>query len=237
MANEIYTFDRDTILKLKRDHELLARLVMQRLSGSNNHTKSFHGPETRFVNSSGATIPPYACMAVVDNDTHVGNPKVVVEKPSSTFQTYYQLNKHLSIADDGEGYCQPVGDVYIASLDTAGTPGINEVWGPKPDSWLLWKGYPGYRMLGTYRDDEDTLLGLVVPEMPLCRLLGRTTDAIVADSSTTDYIILAGDRPSVTDSGFDVPTAYSVKGIDDDSDVLLLRLSTGWEIIPLDCNA
>lgn len=231
-----YGFDRDTVLKIKHDHERLSQLILNLASTVNR----LDDPRIRqqrgiaFYNTTTEDIPEYAVMRVKDESPRGEQCVTDVEKPSATFSRMYLLNTKPALGEAQFGKAALTQPYMLALYDDAETPAYGDTWGAKPTSWKLTKGYPGFTVIGVHSSTDKTVW--VQPDLPISRLLGRTTAAVVAGTVTTDYEIMLGTRGSDTATTFDPPSAFSVRGIDDDKDVLLLWLPGGWEMIPLDCN-
>ena len=183
-----------------------------------------------FKNSSGETIPGNAVMRVtgVEADTD-GQLKITVAKPSTTFTRSYLINEQFKVPDGkfGTGSFE----VALAAYDSSdGTPSAGETWGPKPDSWKLAKGYPGFTVLGVVNE-----LAVVVPS-GLQIIVGKTTDDITA-GSTTDWAIHKGPVGSGAATTYTAPSAVTLIDLADGIWVKASWDGNGWFLEPLQCEA
>jgi hypothetical protein len=121
---------------LRNSHDLLRPVdPYRRISASIQDYGRWH-------NTSGQACPAYGCFAVTGDAIFDDDLTDYVEgtKPSSTFHRVYYLNGPLEVPADGYGRFQIKSRVRFIS--GSGNPATGEGWGPKPDSWYLWKNYP-----------------------------------------------------------------------------------------------
>jgi hypothetical protein len=228
----------------KSDAERIAEATRRVLGmpprGPNQTRRSglvWHPKGILFQNDSGESMPPGSLGAIKSYQLS-GDENyffAVIEKPGTTFRRQYLINTGEEAVADGEtGFCE-FSDTYRIAHDTSWAPATGESGGPKPGSWLLWKGYPAIcNVIGRANVASDILLGTL---SPITTLLCYSTDAITP-GPTTDYVIVSGSMASPVDAGF--TTVPSVEfGVDVDSDLLFKAtwINNGWIGEPLQCNA
>jgi hypothetical protein len=61
------------------------------------------------------------------------------------------VNSPSVVASDGDGDCvRPHGrPLWVAYLESDGTPALGEEWGPVPAAYTIRKGFPGFKILAT----------------------------------------------------------------------------------------
>lgn len=186
-----------------------------------------------FINDSGEEMPAGAIGAIkeyvgADNDVVYAK----IEKPGTTFRRQYVVNTDIRVvADQGIGFCE-FSDTYRIAHDTSWAPATGDSGGPKPGSWLLWKGYPAIcNVIGRANVASDILLGTL---SPITTLLCEATDTIPANDDSTDYKILAGVPGSETDAGFTtVPPAYNYfdEPLSNGDKFFLRWINNAWAVI------
>lgn len=121
------------------------------------------------VSTAVDVLPPYAVVRLVSSatDESVGETvwTVAATDEDSDPHVYVLGNKTLTNAsgDRGDAMFWPLGRIAYDPAD--GTPAINEVWGPKAGTFLLRKGYLGFRCAG--EADGNTAVFARVPEVDL----------------------------------------------------------------------
>ena len=181
-------------------------------------------------NDSGETIPPYAIML---HDSEVKDEDnlllfIKVKKPDTTWGSYL-VNGPNAIESAAMGRAQ--GTRYGRLAYDTGTPVKNEGYGPKPGQWTASKGHPCLAV--SQGIVQATSKWVDVQFLPITTLLGQTTDAVTANTPTTDYIILAGTAGAETDAGFStVPSAVCAISLESDTKVVLVWLDNQWQMIP-----
>ena len=166
----------------------------------------------QFINDSGEEMPAGAIGAIkgyvtADN----GVVYAEIEKPGTTFRRQYVVNTDIRVvADQGIGFCQ-FSDSYRIAHDTSWAPATGESGGPKPGSWLLWKGYPALvSVIGRANEADDILLGTLGEITTLlCKATADNAAGVLA-TDTSDYKIQSGTAGSEADAGFTTqPAIYA----------------------------
>lgn len=144
-----------------------------------------------FVNGSGEIVPRYGVLAITDGEEYAGTPRIVGNKPSTTYRALYAVNGYYPVEADagGMGQCYTYGSVLVA-YDT-GTPAVGESWEPKSGQWTLTKGSgSGWHVVvhGIFDADAKILIGrIVVPTEPPPRV-SFFGYSVVTSSGSTAYI-------------------------------------------------
>lgn len=188
------------------------------------------GQEGRlFYNDSGEEIPPYACMEVTAHEVNNLYDAVKVDKIGTTWPGDILFNGAMAVAAGGFGYSQ---HCVEHALYSTGTPALGECFGIKPNEWKLFKGYPAVlRVRGVHDSTNKIIYGTSL--LPVTTLLGQTTDAVSANTPTTDYVILAGTAGSESDAGFStVPSAVCAISLESGTKVELFFVNNQWQMIP-----
>lgn len=194
-------------------------------------------PGIQFYNDTTETVPAYACMRITgftDSDGETGgtagkgSPILKIGKPDTTFGLYV-CNGGLDVATHDYGTCYDSGPVQF--LYNSGTPARSEGFGPTPSQWYWSKGFPcGVMCYGNLDSTLKVAHGIL---SPITTLLGKTTAAVAANTSTTDYQIYAGTLGSESDAGFTtVPAAVTRFAFGTGAWVTLHWADSAWEMRP-----
>lgn len=103
---------------------------------------SFSSPDAGifFLNKSGKTVPPYACMRVKDY-AQLGEDQIpVITQPDAKLGLEYLFNGPNPVPDGDPGFAQ-IGPNIVAAFDN-GTPTFQQTFGPKKDQWTVSLGRP-----------------------------------------------------------------------------------------------
>lgn len=232
-----YGFDKETVQKLKRDHDRLLAMVLPLVSASGQRTPVGKAKRLRFRNDSADTIPAYGVMRVTGLTNYAGQAVITVDEPSTTFSNLYLLNGSMDVAADGDGYCQPMRQYFLAAYD-AGTPVFGEGWGPKPSQSTLSKGYPGFVIVGIHNSTDKIA---VVEQRPMLTLLGKANGAISARSGTTpgtgtmDIYYVTG--TTLTDTTMDVTVKnLSATAVTASAYIMAKWIGDAWYVDFEDCT-
>lgn len=157
--------------------------------------------EIYFLNDASETVPAHGIIRVT-GATLLGDQNLLLgDKPSTTLSRLYLVNDCLDVPQDEIGRAF-LSLPKLALYDTAATPAYGEGWGPKPSEWKLFKGYPGFTILGNHAS------GSVLAEGGrLDKLLGKT-DAAHAKAASGTVSVYIGTAGSESDSTINV-TAYN----------------------------
>lgn len=184
----------------------------------------------RGKSASGEEIPAFSVVKVggVYSSFDDGYLYNTIDKPTTTLSRLYGLTGQNPIPANGSGgFTFESGWATFDSSD--GTPANGETWGPKPGSWKLAKGYPGFTVLGVVGE-----LAVVVPS-GLQMLVGKTTDDITA-GSTTDWAIHKGPVGSGAATTYTAPSAVTLIDLVDDIWIKASWDGNGWFLEPLQCE-
>jgi len=237
-----YTLDFESILRLRRTCESVESVPVNRVRSLVRPSAGYQqSPGLQFKNNSGETAPAGACMRVTGftDDAEAtgggalgkGQPIIKIGKPDATFGIYV-INDMAAIDDGAFGTCYDVGDVPF--LYDSGTPARGEGYGPKPSQWSLSKGFPCLvRVYGLHSTSRTIAYGNLAP---ITTLLGKSTGAITANSSTSSWQIWTGTTGSEANSTFTAPSAYSRVAIDSGLFVRASWWNNGWNLEQLQCN-
>jgi hypothetical protein len=190
-----------------------------------------------FLNAYAGTIPAHSVVKVNDADAMLQTVglRYQATRPSTTFRGPYAITGAEPVLQGGTGFLRFSGEV-VGAYDTAGTPAINEGWGVKPDSFLLWKGYPSLVRAHKIVDSTNKLLLGTLGEIGT--LLCLSTAALTAGTISSNYTIEQGNPSSHSDAGFtSLPTLYLGVDIDDDKLFYAHWVNNCWLAVPWECNA
>lgn len=149
-----------------------------------------------FKNDSGETIPPFAAMiqkspGVTTTDLN-GDVAILCDKPGATFTPTVFVNGRYAVTAGKLGRCCPIGTCPVAH-DPDWTPAFGEAGGIKPDSWLIWKGYPAcVRVLGVAIAEDDVLWGNLLPVKAATGKAASPIAALSGSSPGSGTIVLWG---------------------------------------------
>lgn len=145
-----------------------------------------------FRNDSGEDAPAHAVMRVTGTAV-VGDQQVItVDKPNATFQRYYAINSTAAVPDGRVGRCT-FGPPAIVRYDNSNTPAFGETWGAKPSSWDIFRGRPGFNILGVFTNTRVPTINLVHTLTYPVDVIKCTPDSnITAGSSGTASIYMNG---------------------------------------------
>lgn len=161
-----------------------------------------------FRNVSDQSAPAFAVMAVTGVEMEHGIAMLLCDRPSATFCREYVVNHQFDVPAGRRGSCFRSGT--LRALFESGEPQPLEGWGPKPGSWALALGHPGFSVHGTVHAGHR--IARVAFE-PIEQLLVRTTSPVAPNSSTTAYQIFGGTFGSEANLGFTtVPSARNRTG-------------------------
>lgn len=139
-------------------------------------------------NVSGETIPPHSIMAVADVSRVNGVRYCHVEKPSTTVRWRHLLSGPVAIPTSatGIGYYGCVPGKY-----TTGTPAVGNQYGAKPNSWELFKDYPGGFTVDGIEDSTNKILfGILPPFVPY--FYGKAYGAIAKGATSASMKVHSG---------------------------------------------
>lgn len=191
-----------------------------------------------FINEASEEVPPYACMRVTGStsDDELGTVILKCNQPSTVFSRDYVFNGSQAVpsaseaTEPGGGLCTS-GPTAIVACSTTTTPANGDGYGPKPNSWNLDKGYPALATIRGIHDSDERWAAAAIS--PIVTLLGKTTAAVAANTSTTDYQIYAGTLGSEADAGFTtVPAAVTRFAFGTGAWVNLHWVDNAWEMRP-----
>lgn len=149
------------------------------------------------VNKAGKVIPAHSCVRVEEGELVDDVYHNDLTEPSTTFTRSYGLTVGLDIDEDDElGFHMEAG---FATYDATDAPAVGDTVGPKPGSFLLWKNYPGFRVLQIVDEDNHIMLA-TREEIPWYRC---KPDADIAKGSSGTVSIYNGADPPV-DTGINV---------------------------------
>lgn len=190
------------------------------------YSGSLAGGWRHFKNTGTETVPPYGVMRIDTFDTSRGSTLLKCKKPDSTFSRFYAVNGPRRCFADKFGQCVYLAEA-LAQYDSSATPDDFQGWGPKSGSWKLWKGYPGFNVIGepftvSLKVDNDTSSGssssgdpqsestklVRIFAEPIVQLIGKP-DAQVDIDDDGDVSVYAGaTQGSESDTGWNV-TAWN----------------------------
>ncbi len=191
-------------------------------------------------NNSGYTAPQNGVLAETglvrdDGPSDRTNRRNVITCgfPGVTFQRNYYINGYAEVPNDSIGVCCSFEAPCEAAYE-GGTPAEGQTWGPKPGSWNLNQGFPGFSVVGV---NGDNALAVVRGE-PIVQLLCKATsdlanNAATSTSSASGYKIYTGAQGAEVDGGWTtVPAAYNRTGatITSGSWFLIEWINSEWEI-------
>lgn len=219
-----------------RSADLIAQVTRTVLGQVKNYLSSYT-PDSGsgsvvWHNASGSTSEDIPGMSIVALSTEFtwcdGFPLFKVVKATTVFSPPYAIVHETGIKRNEpgwitfEGPCKQAADATIAYGDRLG---------PKPGQYTQSKGYPTTsRVDGVVSSSSRVYFG---PVLPITTLLGQTTDAVSANTATTDYVILAGTAGSESDAGFStVPSAVCAISLESGTKVELFFVNNQWQMIP-----
>lgn len=183
----------------------------------------------RFRNDSGESMPAWAVGAITGYETADDENYffAVVEKPGTTLRRQHVINTSPAAIEDGEyGFCE-FSDTYRIAHDTSWAPATGESGGPKPGSWLLWKGYPAIcNVIGRANAARYLLLGTL---SPITTLLCKATADLSSGAVSSNYKIWKGTIASGADSGFTTLPSIELQSDKETDDYFVAHwINNGW---------
>lgn len=171
--------------------------------------------------------PAFGCLRAVSFAvSSTTNQRILTgAKASTTFSHSFVLNGPASITANNYGSAQR--KHFQIALYGDSTISVGDTIGPKPDSFALWKNYPGYRVLGII--DSTAKLALVVPE-PILQLRAKADAAIDVNSSGTCSIWI-GAAGSESDSTVNVSARTGSLPVLSTDDLLYIEFIDGQAYI------
>src|ERR1700754_2421459 len=101
-------------------------------------------PRTRFKNTAGEFMPPYAVMKVTGTDSNNKHQLIAVKPNGTASNGTFRLNLQSIVANNKCGTCRSDGYGMWALYDNSGdAPSTGASWGPGSD-WLLHAGGTGF---------------------------------------------------------------------------------------------
>lgn len=96
-----------------------------------------------FVNSTGAAIPPFACMGITSAVATSTEIKLSIKKPDADIErlqcrAMLAFNLDRPVADGEESVCSLVMPGQVLVDESFGSPVVGSWLGPQADSWALW---------------------------------------------------------------------------------------------------
>lgn len=141
-----------------------------------------------FINQASEEVPPYACMRVTGS-TYDDEGNIIAlycDKPSTDFVTEYVFNGSMAVPALSEGTTQAAGlctagPWAVVACDTALTITSTHKLGPKPGSWLLFRGWPAAARVAGVQDATERWAFARVG--PITTVVAKTSSAIAALST------------------------------------------------------
>jgi len=99
-----------------------------------------------FKNVGADEVPPCGMMHVTGSIVEDEVTFLMCAKPGSTFSPECATNGLVRVASGQKGVCYRQGNLPVAY--DAGPPQAGEGWGPKPNQFMLSKGFPGFTVIG-----------------------------------------------------------------------------------------
>lgn len=153
-------------------------------------------------NDSGETIPAYSVVevkagSVIDDRYHN-----YLDQASTTFSRNFGFSVGHDIeAGDQMGFIMEAGWV---AYDSSETPAVGDSFGPKPSSWKVWKGYPGFRCV-QIKADEHIMLAV---REEVGTYIGKA-DANINKGASGTVSIWIGTPGSESDSTVNISSCYN----------------------------
>jgi hypothetical protein len=178
-------------------------------------------------------VPPFAVMRVASADTKDGEIVYTTAKPDATFCRHYMVNGPFYVTAGQEGLCSTLADAGFVQYNSASTPAVGEVWGPKPGQWTLEKHSCGFEIQGGVKTTAG-VTAVVAVQHHVNMLIGKA-DADIDHEASGACSVYMGEAGSETDTTWNVTAFNRTEDIAEGDWVSLTCMNGQWYCAGLEC--